>query len=192
MKESELTNSESLQIITDMIGQAKRNIAQGGSFYFLLWGWVVLIGNFGHYFIAKYDLYPAPYIIWLITIPAVIISIIYSVRQGQKAKVTSQFDKVYGNLWTAIFVVLVTVLVFMSKLSYNHNAVILLLAALGTFVSGRLISFKPLIFGGIALYIGSLVAFNVSVLDQYLVAGMAIILGYLIPGYLLKQAEKDK
>ena len=192
MKESELTNTESLQIITDMIGQAKRNIAQSGSFYFLLWGWVVLFGNFGHYFIAKYDLYPAPYIVWIITIPAAIISAVYSVRQGRKAKVTSQFDKVYANLWTSIFVVLITTLVFMSKLSYNHNAVILLLAALGTFVSGRLIKFKPLIFGGIALYIGSLVAFNVSVLDQYLVAGVAIILGYLIPGYLLKQAEKNK
>lgn len=192
MKESELTNSESLQIITDMIQQAKRNIAQKGSFYFLLWGWVVMIGNFGQYLIQKFDLYPAPYIIWIITIPAVIVTIVYSMRQNQKVKAASQFDSIYANLWTAVFVVLMTVLVFMSKIDYNHNAVIMLLAGLGTFVSGKLLKFVPLTLGGIALWLAAIVSFNVSVLDQNLVAGIAIIIGYLIPGYLLQRAERGK
>ena len=191
MKESdELTNAQSLQIITEMIGKAKRNIAKKGSFYFLLWGVVVMIGNFGHYIIEVYDLYPAPYAIWLIIIPAIIMSIVYSVKQNREAQTTSQIDRVYSNLWIGIFVVLMTVLVFMSKLSFNHNAVILLLASLGTFVSGRLINFTPLVLGGVALWISALIAFNVSVQDQYLVAGFAIIVGYLIPGFLLRQAER--
>ncbi len=191
MKESdELTNAQSLQIITEMIGKAKRNIAKKGSFYFLLWGVVVMIGNFGHYIIEVYDLYPAPYAIWLIIIPAIIMSIVYSVKQNREAKTTSQIDRVYSNLWIGIFVVLMTVLFFMSKLSFNHNAVILLLASLGTFVSGRLINFTPLVLGGVALWISAIIAFNVSVQDQYLVAGFAIIVGYLIPGFLLRQAER--
>lgn len=32
---------QSLQIITEMIGNAKQNLAKDGSFYFLLWGMVV-------------------------------------------------------------------------------------------------------------------------------------------------------
>ncbi len=192
MKESdELTNAQSLQIITEMIGKAKRNIAKKGSFYFLLWGVVVMIGNFGHYIIEVYDLYPAPYAIWLIIIPAIIMSIVYGVKQNREAQTTSQIDRVYSNLWIGIFVVLMTVLVFMSKLSFNHNAVILLLASLGTFVSGRLINFTPLVLGGVALWISAIIAFNVSVQDQYLVAGFAIIVGYLIPGFLLRKAERN-
>ncbi|MDH3710940.1 MAG: hypothetical protein OER04_13685, partial [Cyclobacteriaceae bacterium] len=58
------------------------------------------------------------------------------------------------------------------------------------FVSGRLINFTPLVLGGVALWISAIIAFNVSVQDQYLVAGFAIIVGYLIPGFLLRQAER--
>lgn len=189
MKESELTNSESLQIITDMIHQAKRNIAKKGSFYFLLWGWVVMVGNFGYYIIASYDLHHAPHIIWSITIPAAIVSIVYSMMQRKAATHTSQIDGVFSNLWMAIFASIVVVLIFMSKMEYNHNAIILLLSGLGTFVSGRLLKFNPLILGGLALWLSGIVAFNVNVVDQCLVGGIAIIVGYLIPGYLLKKAE---
>jgi len=189
MSESQLSHAESLELITQMIAKAKRNIAKRGSFYFLLWGWVVMFGNLGHYLIAKYDLYPAPYVIWILTIPAAIISIWYSIRQKNLATSSSQIDKVYGHLWTAVFVSIVTLLVFMSKLDYNHNAVILLFAGLGTYVSGRVLRFDPLVFGGIALWVGSIIAFNVSILDSYLVAGIGIILGYLVPGYMLRNAE---
>lgn len=189
MKESELTDSESLQIITNMIQQAKSNIAKRGSFYFLLWGWVVMIGNLGHYIIATYDLYPAPHIIWIITIPAAIVTIVYSMKQKRKAMSSSQIDRFYGILWMGIFAAIITVLVFMSKMNYNHNAVILLFSGLGTFVSGRLLRFTPLTLGGIALWLSAIVAFNVPVIDQNLVGGIGIIIGYLIPGYLLRKAE---
>ena len=189
MNETQLSHAESLQLIADMITKAKRNIAKRGSFYFLLWGWVVLMGNLGHYFIAKFDLYPAPYVVWILTIPAAIISVWYSIKQKKQATSTSQIDKVYGHLWTAVFVAIVTLLIFMGKLQFNHNAVILLFAGLGTYVSGRVLRFKPLVFGGIALWVGSVIAFNVNPLDSYLVAGIGIILGYLIPGYMLRSAE---
>ena len=95
------------------------------------------------------------------------------------------------NLWAAIGVSLITVLVFMYKLEYNHNAVILLLAAIGTYVTGKLIKFNPLYFGSLCLWIGAVIAFNLPVLDQYLVGGFAILVGYLVPGYLLKRAESE-
>lgn len=190
MEESKLTSSESLQIITDMIGQAKRNLAKNGSFYFLLWGWVGLIGNFGFYIIAKHQLFPYPWVIWSITLPATIVTVIYSRRQHQRVT-TSQFDNIYLNLWIAIIAAQITVLMFMSKMNYNHNAIILLLAGLGTFVTGKLIKFNPLVVGSLALWMGAIIAFNVPVIDQYLVGGLAIIVGYLIPGYLLRKAEGE-
>ncbi len=191
MEESKLSNSESLQIITEMIGQAKRNMAKKGSFCFLLWGWVVLLGNFGFYIIAKYQLFPYPYVIWSITLPAIIVTVIYSMRQKQGSIARSQLDNIYMHLWMAILIAVVTVLIFMPKMNYSHNAVILLLAGLGTFVTGKLIKFNPLVIGGLALWIGAIIAFNVPVIDQYLVGGFAIIVGYLIPGYLLKRAESE-
>ena len=188
----ELSKDESLTLITEMIGQAKRNLAKGGSFYFLLWGWVVTLANLGHYFIARFNWYEHPYIVWLLVIPAVIVTIIYSARRDKRAKVISHYDRVYSHLWMAVFIAIMVLLMFMQKLDFNQNAVILLFSGLGTYLSGFLLRFKPLIIGGIALGVSSVIAFNVAVNDQYLVAGIGLVLGYLIPGYLLKRAESEQ
>ena len=189
MSDKELTRDESLDVIMNMIGQAKRNIAKGGSFYFLLWGWVVMLANLGHYILDKYDLYDQPYIVWMATIPAGIASGIYGARQGRNATVKSHLDRLYGRMWMAIGVGIVTTLIFMSEVNYNVNAIILMFSSMGTFISGSMLRFKPLILGGIALWISSIIAFNLPVTDQYLVGAIGILAGYLIPGYLLKKAE---
>lgn len=190
MNTENLTNEERLQLITDMIREAKSNVVKGGSFYFLLWGWVVMLANFTHYFAERFQLLNPPYAVWLITLPAIVFTIIYSVRQGRNAQVYTQLDKVTGYLWIAIFVGIVITLMYMPVLRFNHNPIILILSGIGTFVSGLLLRFRPLLFGGVAIWVGAIVAFNVSVSDQQLVASIAILVGYLIPGYLLKREEK--
>lgn len=190
MSNKELSKEESLTLITSMIGQAKRNVAKGGSFYFLLWGWVIMLANLGHYTIEKYDLYEHPYIVWILIIPAMIASMVYGAKKERTAGVVSHYDRVYSTIWISIFVGIMTILIFMGKLSFNHNAVILLFSALGTYLSGSLLRFKPLMIGGVSLWVASIVAFNVSIIDQYLVAAVGLLVGYLIPGYLLKKAEK--
>lgn len=187
----ELTKEESLVLITEMISQAKQNLAKGGSFYFLLWGWVVAIANMGHYLIEKFQWYEHPYIVWTLTLPAVVVSIIHSAKQSKHSKVVSHYDRVYSQIWLGIFISIIILLIFMGKLHFNQNAIILLFSALGTYLSGFLLRFKPLIFGGIALGVSAVIAFNVTVNDQYLVASIGLIIGYIIPGYLLKRAESE-
>ena len=191
MEQTSLSNEESLKIITDMISKAKNNMARRGSFYFLLWGWAVLAGNLGYYFTAKHQWLETPHLIWLITLPAVVITIVYGMRQGESSVSAGKLDNIYMNLWAAIGVALITVLAFSYKLGFNHNAVILLLAAIGTYVTGKLIKFTPFFLGSLGLWVGAVVAFNLPVLDQYLVGAVAIVVGYLIPGYLLKKEESE-
>ena len=64
----DLTAKESLDLITAMIHEAKGQV-QRNNFFFLLWGWVVVLANLGMY--ALYQIaYSRPYVVWLITIPA--------------------------------------------------------------------------------------------------------------------------
>ena len=189
MSNKELSKDESLQLITDMIGQAKRNVAKGGSFYFLIWGWVVLFANLGHYLIAKFDWYDYPYIVWVLTIPAAVLSIVHGAKEDKKARVKSHLDRLYSMIWFAVFVGVMIILIFMEDVNYNLNAIILTFAGIGTFISGYALRFTPLIMGGVALWVASVVAFNFNPLDQYLVAAVGILAGYLIPGYLLRKAE---
>lgn len=189
MSNKELTKDESLELIANMIGQAKRNVAKGGSFYFLLWGWVVMCANLGHYLIEKFDWYDYPYIVWLLTIPAGIISMVYGAKQDRDAKVKSHLDRLYSMIWLAVFIGVLIILFFMKDVNYNINAIILSFAGIGTFISGQALRFSPLIMGGVALWVASVVAFNLDPLDQYLIGAIGILAGYLIPGYLLRKAE---
>lgn len=187
--EKELSPKESLDIISNAINQAKKNVVKGGSFQILWWGWIIAIANLGHYTLMKLD-YSAPYVVWILVIPAIVVSAVHGYRMSKSSRVTTHMDAMYGQIWLAAFIVIMISVIFMSKLNFNHNPVILGVAGFGMYTTGILLRFKPIVYGAVLLWIASILAYNIPVVDQYLLAGIAIILGYLIPGYILKKAEK--
>lgn len=187
---SDLTHEESLSLITDMIKQAKRNVARGeGSKQILLWGWTVAAANFGHYALYLMDV-SRPYMIWLITIPAAIASVFMGIKMG-KSGVVGHIDRVYGMVWLAAGVGIIITLIMMQKVGYNHNGIILIIAGMGMFVTGSLLRFKPVMLGSFLLWTAAIISFNLPIMLQYPLSGTAILLGYLVPGYLLKRAERE-
>lgn len=188
METKELTTQESLSIITDMIGQAKHNVAKGDSFQILFWGWIIAIANLGHYVLAKSG-YDHPYVVWLLVVPAIVISVFYGIRMNKKQLVRTHMDKIYAQIWIGAFIVFIITVSFMFQLNFHHNPVILAVAGLGMYITGWLLRFKPVVFGAVCLWIGAIVAFTLPVTDQYLVGSISILVGYIVPGYLLKRAE---
>lgn len=189
--EKELTGKESLSLITEMIGRAKREAAGDGSFQLLLWGWVIAGCNFGHYALEKMG-YEMPYIVWLLVIPAVMASIWKGVQERRKSRVKTHLDEVLMQLWLVVFVAMICLLAFMPLINYSHNPIILLLAAVGVITTGAMIKDGTVKFGGWVLILGGIVGFLVPVNEQYLVGGIAITLGYLVPGYMLKKKYKNR
>ena len=189
MKQSpeSLTAEQSLNIITQMISNTKRNI-QDGSFYFLLWGWVTALGNIGHYILWQQIGYQHPYVIWLITIPAWIVSLIYGKKQAQKARVRTYGDRLIMWIWVG-FSITAIIVIFSGKFGSAIPGLILLLAGLSAFLTGLILQFKPLIIGGSLFWVFAPVALAFSGPESLIISAIAIITGYLIPGYLLKNAK---
>ena len=187
----DISAQQRLDLIQSMIRQAQGNMLNN-SFYFILWGWAVALANIGMYSLYKFTDYEYPYIVWLITIPAWVITIIYGSRQGRQAGKKTHLDKVNMWLWISYGLTILPFVVFIQKIGYNINPVVLIITASPTFLAGIMLKFKPLILGGISFYLFGIVCFMVGPIDQYLVGAIAIICGYLIPGYLLKTTrEKD-
>jgi hypothetical protein len=184
-----LSAQQSLDIITGMIEQAKGSV-QKNSFYFLLWGWVVVFANLGVYALIKFTDYPNPFIVWGITIPAAIISIIYGIRSGKEARVASHLEKISACIWIGFGITCFIFIAFGSKIGWQINPVITTMCATPTLVSGVIIRFKPLMYGSIALWALGIASFIVGTETQFLLSAVAITLGYLIPGYLLRSHEK--
>jgi len=181
-----MTSQESLEIITKMIQATKTNI-KGSSFYLLLWGWVVVLGNLGQYIIGEWTTYPHPYIIWLITIPAWIFSFVHGYRKAKEAKVRTYGDDLIMWVWLS-FLFGLLLFIFSGRFGELIPALILILAGTCAFITGCILKFKPLIYGGSSFWVFSAVILGIDYSYAPLVSAVAVTIGYLIPGYLLKKS----
>jgi hypothetical protein len=181
------STEESLAIITRMIEQTQGNL-RSSSFHFILWGMIATLGFLGQYYLMEFTSYAHPYIIWLIAIPGWIISFVYGKRSSQHRGVSNYSDKIVMWTWVA-FGFTILVVIFSGRFNELIPPVIMLLSAMATFITGSIIRFKPLLYGAGALWIFSAVALAVSPGNSLLVAALAFVAGYLIPGFILRSEK---
>lgn len=186
---NEMTAEQSLGIITSMIREAKGNIRQN-SFYFLLWGWVVVLAHTGMYLLPLFEI-GKPYYIWFVTIPAWVITFVRMYRAGRSDVPVTHLEKVMGTAWMAFGITIVLLIPFGAKFNFQFNALILLLTAVPTLLSGVAMRFMPLIIGGILFWAGGVICFLVTTHQSSLVAASTVAAGYLVPGYLLRSQQDN-
>ena len=191
--ETTLNEQDSIRVITEMIENSKAKIRDNGFFY-LLWGWLVLIASVTNFVLLQIGFGQA-WLPWPILMTAGgIASGIAGYKLGKKAKAKTMFDTAMIYLWYGFLVTLLIILFTASsgKISWNvTNTLIISLYGLGTFVSGGILKFKPLIFGGIISWVLAIVTLYVPEMYSLLMVAMSIIVAYLIPGYMLKSRNKN-
>jgi hypothetical protein len=180
-----MTAQQSLDIIAGMIAQAKGN-ARRNNFFYLFWGWVVVVANIGMFALTKMH-YAQPYAVWLITLPAWIFTLYKAFKDGKKEKTVSHFARISSSLWICFGVSIFTLVFFGFKINYELNPVILIVSAIPTIVSGVILNFRPFMIGGVVFWITGIICFLVTREVQPLIGALAVFCGYLIPGYMLKQ-----
>ncbi len=186
--ETKLDEQESLKIITEMIDNAKARFKNNG-FHFLLWGWFVLTASLLNFIFIKTG-FEKSWLPWIILMPlGLIISIFAGYKKGKKTNAVTYFDKAMIFLWNGFVIVLIIVLVMAAKGLFNWitaNILIVLLYGLGTFVSGGLLKFIPMIIGGIACWIIAIIMMFTPGIYTLLWLALSVVIAYLIPGYILR------
>jgi hypothetical protein len=97
-------------------------------------------------------------------------------------------------LWNGFLISILIVLIVgaITHLSWQViNPLVIVFYALGTFVSGGILKFKPLIIGGILAWVISIIAFLIHSEVQLLLMAAAIVVSYLVPGYMLKNRNSN-
>ncbi len=96
-------------------------------------------------------------------------------------------------MWTWIgFLVVASLLMLYLNLEKRYDLIpsfILLAVGLPTFISGFVIKFKPLIFGGVSMWIISLFVYITGEDLAPVAIAVAMVTGDLIPGYLIRRKE---
>lgn len=192
MEEKQISEKESLEIITRMIQSARSSISDSSIFY-LLWGWLVFIALLAEYFLIRFNS-PYYYIGWMILMPAgFVASWVIGKNKGKKQGMKTYIDQFMGYLWTGFIISLMIVLFFMQKLNADGvYPVIFVLYGLGTFVSGGVLRFRPLQIGGVACWSIAIASIYVEHDIQLIMGALLMIVAYIIPGYLLRAQFKKQ
>jgi len=183
---------ESLQIIQTMINQAKNSVADK-SFYFLLWGWLVFIGATLQYIlkvIVRTDAHPYA---WNIMFVGFIASAVYGSRHKEKL-VKTYVDEGLRNIWICIGIIQVLIVfIFMRRGDWQHCYTIFILTySTGCFLTGRLLRFPPLVWGAAGCWALAILTTYVDEDTNILLLAAAVLLSYIIPGYLLRKEYKHQ
>lgn len=184
-EEKLMTGEESLKIITEMINKTKINIRQS-SFHLLFWGWLIFACSLSEYLLFKFTDFATPWYVWFFVIPGVFVSMIFGFTKGRKESIFTYATKLYVWTWMAfLFAAIVLFIVDLGRME-SFPPLILTLAAIPTFISGFIIKFKPLIIGAVTFWIFALVAHFGGPEISPLAVPAAMLTGYLIPGYMLR------
>lgn len=183
-----MSAQESMEIINSMIQKARKGYEEN-NYHFLLWGWIVLIASLFHFTTATFTSFEYPFAGWALTLVGAVLSSVRGSKDSKRAKVVGYTDKLYGWLWTSLGLAMFTIVFNGIVIDWEIIPFIMLLAAVGTNVSGAMMRFKPLHFGAAVFWILAIVAFQLDENYQNLCMAIGVAFGYLVPGYLMKKGK---
>lgn len=205
MEKNRLTPEEGFKIINKAIANFKINFKEGAQ-VFLLWGWILILASVSHFIILTilnnmeaqeltYGSWELKGLLslanWVVYCLLGFILMYFMNRKLHKnKKIYSYLDGYINNLWkVTVFAFFLAALICV-KLGITPPPVMLLIAGIATTTTGLLIKFRPVIIGGMSFFIFSIASTFVSNEYLALIVSVAIMCGYLIPGYFLKSAKE--
>ena len=169
-----------------------------GSFYYLLWGWALIFASLANYFLIRYsigkeqfeEIWHRSLLTWgVFVIGAMIIQFVAISRSHKGDRVQTHLDRYIKIVWIAAGF-LMGLMVFLSfKVDAYPTPFILGVTAMATAVSGLMVRFRPLIIGALVFLVAAIVSINLKGTEQLLVFAIAMVFGYLIPGYILRSSK---
>jgi len=122
----------------------------------------------------------------------VFVSLYKGSKEAKKEKHKTYVGEAIGSLWFGLGIAFM-LLGFLNAFAGTWKTAFtyyILLYAIGTFVSGMLLKFKPLTIGGIINFILVPVSLQFAYNEQQLICALAILVSYIIPGHLLQSQHK--
>lgn len=213
-QEKKLTEKESLELITEMIGKAKHHFHESGTSA-ILWGSIVGIAGL----INAAELFWNFYIgfdIWLLIIIALVVQVFIIIRESRTRQVITHTEEVLNTIWM-IYGFSIFALVFYLNIvpgvtdtqlakegislvqsksggtaTFHYfipslSSLFLLLYAIPTLATGVAHKFKPMTYAAILCYVFFVIScFTPNDYDM-LLTGLAGIFNWLIPGLILRR-----
>ena len=187
MEKEKVTNQ--LDIIMGAISQVQYNL-KSSTYYFLLWGWLVIGASVGQHFINQYKVYEYSGLIWTAMF---ILGITGSVLRGRKERANtghrSYLDVFITYMWIVIGLTMSVAVYLSFALGFQPSILTLLLAGVGTSITGLISKLTPFTVGGIILILSSVICANIPEGYSSIYNAIAIAAGYIVPAYVIRSRK---
>ncbi len=189
MNQEKFSEKEALSVIEEMVNSSRHKLKDEAS-YFLLWGWMVFAAAIVHFILLLFGNVNG-WIVWPVSmgLALVMYGLMIRNKKSKKGSVT-YVNRINRYLWLGFFgPLLITLLiggVYGWPATYPFFMAIYGWSAI---VSGGLLKFAPLVWGGIAAYV--LGVTTIFVPDAYILImlAIAVLFGFIIPGHALRRSE---
>ncbi len=193
MQQDNFSPLQSIRLIDSMINKTNNKFSETGLLYLLL-GWVIFTCAVGHFILLELDIVKHPEIIWSSCWLVVIFQVIYLSSKNKKEKVRIYSDEIMGYVWMSFGICLFLIGFIMGREKHfiYIYPLFLVLYGIPTFLSGIIMRFIPLKVGGITCWILSVVSVFISPDCTLLLLAAAVVIAWIIPGYLLQKKYKQQ
>ncbi len=183
MEENNFSEEDSLKLINEMIGKAKKSYVTKG-IASIVWGALITFCGLVSWYQIHFDVHFGD--VWLLTLIALIPQIYFSVKERKSKQFISHNETTTNLIWIAFAVSMFITTSFLGRILVNNPMpIIMMLYGIPTFIIGGMFKFKPMILGGIFCWIASVISiFTNAEVDVLLMAACGLF-AWLIPGIIL-------
>jgi uncharacterized protein with PQ loop repeat len=210
--EKQLTEKESLELITSMINKAKDSYHDTG-IGAMMWGSVVAVCTLIRF--TEYHFgYRLPFDIYLLPLFAIIPQVFITMKEKKERKVKSYDDRYMDYIWLG-FGISLFLLIHIINLVYKDwepvakeyrqltgnspsfkfhefiHPLFLILYGLPTFITGAACKFKPMFWGGLFCWICSVIAVYTDIKIDLLLTAASAIAAWFIPGFIMEKEYRQ-
>ena len=192
MSEEKFSPQQSLQLIQSMINKTRQDMSDN-SIYFLVWGWITFIACAGQFLLKHIFQYEQHYQVWWLIIFGIAFSIYNGIKEGKTKKAKTYVGDSMKYLWMGMGISYFVLSMILTKIGWNSAVFpfFIMMYGLGTFISGNIIQFRPLVIGGLIAWVLAIGSVYVDYDYQMLFGAAAILFSYIIPAYMLRYKNKS-
>ncbi|HWB27477.1 MAG TPA: hypothetical protein VG738_18505 [Chitinophagaceae bacterium] len=189
-----LSPQESIRLIESMINQVKNSFGEDGHLY-ILWGWLILLCSIVEFILYNFLHYEKHYIVWSVSWVAFAYQLYYFASSRKKRRVRTYTGYIIGYVWLTYVVLLFLIGYLIGRIAndtyfYHIFPILLALYGMPLFLSGIIIRFRPLVVGAVSCWVLSVITTFLPYQYQMLSLSAAMVVGWLIPGYLMRAKFK--
>jgi hypothetical protein len=183
MQTENFTEQDSLKLINEMIGKAKKSYVTKG-IASMVWGSLITFCGLVNWYEIRFNKDYGD--VWILLLIALIPQLYFSIKEKRSKQFVAHNETTINYIWIAFTVSIFITSTYFAKISgANGIPVVMMLYAIPTFIIGGIQKFMPMILGGIFCWIASVTSIYTNVeIDMLLMAACGLF-AWLIPGIIL-------